>query len=502
MMPSKLLLSATKALRRMYLRLLCCLLLLYFGLETTLPRHSARGDVVFYRLPTRGGTVVTLEGTTTVNPGGTVTFQHPRYGQVHFDLESVDIRKALSLPAQLARVLGRAGDNAEKRMAAAQWALRSGMLPQFYKAIDKVLEIDPQHPRATLVKRLKAQIDTPLGDSSKQAAEMRALVGRDDMKIKQSRHFVLLHDTPDTLTRGKLTRADERIELLETVYECFLLRFYAYGVELEIPKERLKVVLFNDYQQFRQFADRLSPALASASGFWEGERNTSVFFDHGTNDRYKQLKELSDQLQQQKTQAIRSRGVTAASTVRLADTMQMLIEIEREGNDIQVVSHETTHQMAGNTGLLPRHVRIPSWVHEGLATYFETPDGATWGGIGAVNEQRLMMYRALARDAEHSNIGFIVGDQIFDYARSLGAQLHGYGQAWALTHFLMEKHFDKFLAFYRRLGELPPDTFLSAEIINHLFDESLGMGREELDRQWRSYMSSLKTDVELILEGN
>ena len=67
---------------------------------------------------------------------------------------------------------------------------------------------------------------------------------------------------------------------------------------------------------------------------------------------------------------------------------------------------------------------------------------------------------------------------------------------------LMEKHFDKFLAFYRRLGELPPDTFLSAEIINHLFDESLGMGREELDRQWRSYMSSLKTDVELILEGN
>src|SRR6185436_1598788 len=234
-----------------------------------------------------------------------------------------------------------------------------------------------------------------------------ALVGRQDMKIKESKHFVLMHDTPDTPTYGKLTRADERARLLETVYECFLLRFYAYGVELEIPKDRLKVVLFNEYKEYRLFADRLSPELASASGFWDGERNTSVFFDHGTNDLFKALKQISDDLQQKKKDAVRQRDANAASTVRLADTIQMLIEIEREDSDIEVVSHETTHQMAGNTGLLPRHVRIPSWVHEGLATYFEESNGATWGGIGAVNEQRLNRYRALERDREHSNIGFI-----------------------------------------------------------------------------------------------
>jgi len=33
-----------------------------------------------------------------------------------------------------------------------------------------------------------------------------------------------------------------------------------------------------------------------------------VFFDHGTNERYKMLKELSNQLQDQKAQAIRGRG--------------------------------------------------------------------------------------------------------------------------------------------------------------------------------------------------
>ena len=95
------------------------------------------------------------------------------------------------------------------------------------------------------------------------------------------------------------------------------------------------------------------------------------------------------------------------------------------------------------------------------------------------------------------------GQGVYNHdGRSLGAQLHGYGQAWALTHFLMEQHFDKFLIFYRRLGELPPDTFLSGEIVNQLFDECLAVERELLDHQWRDYMSSLKTDVELILEGN
>jgi len=115
------------------------------------------------------------------------------------------------------------------------------------------------------------------------------------------------------------------------------------------------------------FAVRRSaePGSASASGFWDGERNTSVFFDHGTNERYKMLKELSNQLQDQKAQAIRGRGAAAADKVRLADTVQMLIEIEREDSDIEVVSHETTHQLAAtraasaaraNTALGPRGI--------------------------------------------------------------------------------------------------------------------------------------------------
>jgi len=478
-----------------------CFVRLLVTLATLLLGSSARADVIFYRLPTENASVVTLEGSATVNPGGTTTYTHPRFGKIHFDTGSTEIRKAPTIQSQFSRVLGRAGKDADKLMEAAQWSLRHGLLPQFYSTIDRVLEADPNHARARLVKQLKTKIDAQVDYSQRQEAELRKFVGIPEMKAKLSKHFLLLHDTPDTLTRGKLTRADERLQLLETVYECFLLRFYAYGVELEIPKERLQVVLFNEQNQFKLFAERMSPGLSSASGFWDSQTNISVFYDHGTNDQVKALKQVSDQLKSQKAEAIRLRAGNAADVVRLSDTIALLIDIQREDSDIEVVSHETTHQMAGNTGLLPRHVRIPSWVHEGLATYFETPNGAMWSGIGAVNESRLSLYRALERDRVHSNIGFIVGDQIFDYAGSLGARLHGYGQAWALTHFLMEKHFDKFFLFYRRLGELPPDTVLSQEIVNELFDECLQIDRAILDQQWRGYMASLKTDIELILEG-
>ncbi len=464
----------------------------------------ARADVVFYTLPGSKLQVI-LQGTAGINPGGAITFTHPKFGKIYFDSQETEIRKVPTLPSQFTKVAGRAGNDADKLMEAAHWALRHGLLPQFYQAADKALAANPKHPRAALVQKLRTMmnVELPESASASQVEDMKKLLGRRDMKVKLSKHFILMHDTPDTPAKGsKKTRAEERIQLLEAVYESFLLRFYAYGVELEIPKERLKVVLFNDYDRYRAFSTRLSPSLASASGFWSPGNNTAIFFDHGTNAEFKALAKINTELQKLKADALRDRTSATADIRRLADTLALLIELERENSDIEVVSHEVTHQMAGNTGLLPRHVQVPRWVHEGLATYFETPNGASWGGIGAVNDSRLKLYRVLAPDEKHSNIDFIVGDQIFDYAASHGAVVHGYSQAWGLTHFLMEKHFDKFLAFYRRLGEMPPNLPLSQETLNEIFNECFqGINRSDLDAEWHSYMGDLKTDIELILEG-
>src|SRR6185437_795085 len=191
--------------------------------------------------------------------------------------------------------------------------------------------------------------------------------------------------------------------------------FFSHGVDLELPKQRLQVVLFNNYADYKEFSTRLSSELINASGFYLPERNISFFFDHGSSDTYKALNKLADELKDVGKSAVKAKSSSAKVIVRLAATIDLLIQIDQESNDITVVSHEATHQMAANTGLFPHQVRVPSWVHEGLAAYFESPNDGAWSGIGAVNELRIEYYRALEPDRAHSSLDFIVVDQIFDY---------------------------------------------------------------------------------------
>ena len=381
-------------------------------------------------------------------------------------------------------------------MKLARQALKLGLLRRFHKAVDEVLKISPSSSEAKRVVALRARLDKSLPESSKLRAEMRALVRRSSMQFAASKHFLLLHDTPKA-RGGKPSRAEKRLALLEKVYESFLYKFYSQGVTLEVPSERLKVVLFREHRDYLTFAKQLSPTLTSAAGFWDPDKNTAVFYDQGTDKGFEQIRALNQALQRKRDIAEKTKAPDRKFIVRKAQTFEVLTKLMQENQDIEVVSHECCHQMAGNTGLLPRHVLVPSWVHEGLATYFEAPANASWAGFGAVSKERLTRYRDLAeKDREHSNIDFIVGDQIFRYAQTHGGTLHGYAQAWALTHFLMEKHFDKFMIFYRKLGEMPPDVPLSSAVLTRLFNSVFGTQRKALDGQWRSYMETLKTDKE------
>ena len=463
-------------------------------------------DMVLYNIPYANAQIL-LQGRIKTNPGGTSTFTHPKYGNFYMATHNVlEVYKVPSEKAIYDRMLNQA-NTAEDALKAADYALKHGNTAGVYKAAAAAIKFDSNNERARKIESLYRLIREPLGDHSKEEAELRKVVRTSGMKIKTSPHFILLHDTPDKKpTFGekqmRYTRAESRLQLLERVYETFLLKFYSKGVTLEIPKERLKVVLFNDNSDYYDFANTISPSLSSTIGFWDPDTNISFFFDHGSSDQFKMLGAIADDLQRQKAEAKRIRALNAREIVRMADTISLLVAVDQENSDIEVVSHECTHQMAGNTGLFPRHVRIPQWVHEGMATYFEAPADASWSGIGAVNKDRLAYYRALAEgDREHSNIDFVVGDQIFKYAATHGAVLHGYAQAWALTHFLVEKHFDEFMAFSRRLGQMPPDIILSPGTLTKLFDDTFTTERETMNLEWRRYMKSLRTDTETILEG-
>ncbi|HEX7379388.1 MAG TPA: DUF1570 domain-containing protein [Pirellulales bacterium] len=469
---------------------------------------AARGDFVEYKLG--GGKLrILLQGKATGLAGGNMQLQHPM-GTLYFDLHDVEIHKVPSLNQQYEKRLRVALNekNAHGVFQAGVWALKHGMINEYYDAVQKSLEIDSNFAEAKRILALREKLHQPLPSKPGEAEAMRKFVHRNEMKFATSNHFSLLYDTPDKppkqdkddrKVRPKKPRHELRLDLLERVYESFLLTFFSHGVDLEIPKQRLQVVLFNNYADYKDFSTRLSSELVNASGFYLPVQNISFFFDHASSDTFQELSKVSDKIGDIAKKLVKAKARNAKDIVRLANTIDLLIDVDRESNDVTVVSHEATHQMASNTGLFPHHVRVPSWVHEGLAAYFESPNDGAWSGIGAVNEQRIMFYRALEPDRVHSSLDFIVGDQIFDYAGSLGAILHGYGQAWALTHFLIEKHFDELMRFYKALGELPPDVNFTPEVLNALFNRTFGTDRQALEQEWRSYMRTLKTDREEVL---
>ncbi len=466
--------------------------------------EDCRADLLKYSVP--GTTLVmTLQGKTRVNPGRTVTFSHPKFGRMYIRLEDI-VGRIHEIPSTFAT--GRAKLNRSKTtgdasqvMEAAHWLLHHGQLRTYWEAIDAALEIDPQNAEALRVMDLKRKMDVPLPEKPELEEKLRQQVKLPGFKIKRSPHFILCHDTPEKPEKGRrMNRSDERLALLELVYESFLLKFYSKGITLKIPEERLMVLLFNDHAAYNDYAQSLSPTLILAAGFWSPKTNISVFYDNGKAEQYEVLDNLIDQLREQANEARRRRGPGAADIVRRYEGLSLLVKIAKESSDVEVVSHECTHQMAGNTGLFPRDVRVPRWVHEGLAAYFEAPSDATWAGIGAVNEERLEWYRALIKNqSELSTIDFVVGDRLFTHAGSHASILHAYGQAWAMTHFLVEQRFDKLMEYYRRLGEFPPDTPIGSEVLNELFEEVFGADRTTLEAQWRDYMRGLKTDLEIIL---
>jgi len=475
----------------------------------SLTGSAARADIIEYHLGGTGGPRFILQGKATVNAGGTVTVDpaNPQFEPLYFALTDVTIHPVDTTRVQFTKKLAAAKrkKDADECFAAGEWALKHGMLAGVYEAVELALTFNPQHERSLDVQSLQKRMQEPLGDSSTLEAEMRSFVKNNSMKAVTSNHYMMLHDTSDTAEktangRKLKTRSEKRLELLEQVYESFMLLFFSKGIDLEVPQQRLPVILFNDYDDYLRFSTGISPSLASAAGYWSPSNNMAVFFDFGSDEGFKQLQELSRDLNKTADELVAARlGGNSKDIIRLARSLAVLVKIEQENQDYEVVSHECTHQMAGNTGLFPRGVMTPSWIHEGLATYFEAPSDGAWAGIGAVNDLRLSYYNALSGEHEISNLNFIVGDQIFDYAGSHGSVLHAYGQAWAATHFLIEKHFVEFVAFYRALGEMPRHVQLNADILTRLFQAHLGQDIGALNNEWHSYMSGLKTDVQIAL---
>jgi hypothetical protein len=456
----------------------------------------SRADFVVYRLPGTEATVL-LEGKTKGIGQGVFEYTHPSLGTLTFSHQSALIIKAPTKTEEYRRLFGQArqSQSFDAYIQAARFAIRSGMLDEFRECCNAAYKVQPDHPTIQRLLEARKRIKQPLGDWDKCEKELRESVPLTTMQIARSEHYLLLHDTgTNKVGRRRQTRSQTRLDLLEKVYESYFMKFALEGEVLETPKEPMKVVLFGQEKDYVSYTQQRDAGLIGALGYWSAEDNVAVFFDQGTTQRMKALEDHSKELQRNK---VRARGtLEAKDAAYLANTVDLLVKLTREEDDIEVVSHEATHQLAGNSGIMPRNKVALRWAHEGLASYFETSNDAGWGGIGAVNEGRLKSYYRVSSDPRRADIGLLVCDGLFDLARNQQEEADVYGQAWGLTHFLMERRFEDLIGYYRKISAIESSRgqVTRGELVK-LFSESFG-DMKKLQSQWHAYMRELKTDLD------
>ena len=460
--------------------------------------ESLTADFILYRLP--GTSLVTIfEGKTKVHPGRIVEYTHPAFGSIAINSDDALVVKAPSRQEEFRKLFQQATrtKNIEDYLEAARQALKRGLLKEFYECCSEAYKIDPKN--LTLLRLIEARklVKQPLGDSSEVVKNLREATALPTLKVEVSAHYVLLHDTGDAkVGRKRQTRAETRIELLETVYEAYFMKFAMDGVVLEPPKQHMMILLFGEEKTFLRYATVLSPELKMAAGFWSPKDNIGVFYDQGTSRMMKVLTEIAKDMQKDKQ---KYRGTAVSKDfAQLANSLDLLIKVAKEEADIEVVSHEATHQLAGNTGIMPRNKIGARWAHEGLASYFETPAGAGWGGIGAVNQTRLADYHIISRDPKRTPLELVVSDGLFYVATTQEEAVEAYGQAWALTYFLMETRFNKLIEYYKKSTEF--DNEASPQLRIDAFTEIFGDMRR-LEREFHMFMESLKSDIDRIREA-
>ncbi len=456
----------------------------------------ALGDFVIYRIP-GSKAFLTLEGKSKVVSGNIIEYTHPSFGSVVFSRENSVSIKAPTRQEEFKRLWGKANKSktVNDYLEAARQAIQRGLLKEFYDCCSAAYKLDPKNETLARLIEARKLVKQPLGDSSAVEAHLKDVTGRSTMKLAKSAHYVMLHDTSDSkIGRKRQTRAETRLELLESVYELYFMKFALEGIVLQPPQEHMMILLFGDEKDFLRYSTLLNPALKNAAGFWSPRDNVGVFFDQGTTPSMKKLATLSEELQQLK---VRARGTVASKEMaHLANAIELMSKILREESDVEVVSHEATHQLAGNTGLMPRGKISLRWAHEGLASYFESSSGAGWSGIGAVNDERLADYKIVSSDPARRDIRYVITDMLFDEAGSGKQAVEAYGQAWALTHFLMETRFDKLIAYYRKTSELDVgEKGIARRELIRMFEDSFG-NLDSLQREWHQYMSTLKSDID------
>lgn len=259
--------------------------------------------------------------------------------------------------------------------------------------------------------------------------------------------------------------------LFERLHRAFHTFWQGKGLKLAEPEFPLCVFVFADEESYAAYVKQQ---------YGESVSKLAAFYALNTN--HVTLYDLTG------VGALRREGNRRGNPGQINE---MLSHADAAKN-VATVVHEAFHQLQFNCGLSQRYADVPLWVAEGLAMYFETPDlksAQGWRTIGAVHYGRLSDFqRYLPGRPAASLKSLVVEDARFRDAR--GA-VSAYAEAWAMNHFLMQRHTKEYIAYLKLVAEKPPAITQTPEERLKEFTTAFG-DLDTLDAEFLRHTQSLR----------
>jgi hypothetical protein len=156
--------------------------------------------------------------------------------------------------------------------------------------------------------------------------------------------------------------------------------------------------------------------------------------------------------------------------------------------------HEAIHQLAFNAGLHSRMSPNPVWVVEGIATQFERGSQGLvkTSASERINPARLATFDDYRRNRRKAGAlaELIASDDVFGKA-----PLDAYGEAWLLTHYLIEARGQKFAWYLKTLAARHPMDRYPADERLADFQNAFGKDLAWFEVEMLRYAEKLAADM-------
>ena len=239
------------------------------------------------------------------------------------------------------------------------------------------------------------------------------------------------------------------------------------GLDLSEPEFPLAAVVFKDRKSYVDYAEaELGDAVHAVVGFYSLRSNRMTMFD------------LSG-----KGQFAGDRGARAA--------INQLLMQPQAFKTVSTIVHEATHQIAFNRGMHQRYADCPLWFVE-VSPFSSKPPTSKAPAGGAPSAASINSASPTSRTTPEPAPPIPLRTLIQNDTRCRNPKtaIASYGEAWALTYYLIRQHPKEYIKYVKMLGQKKPMRFGKDEDRIKEFEDHFGK-LEDVEEEFMRYMQRL-----------